>query len=114
MDRRVLAPSTAVSHERGQGSLATYGTGNTTRRQGLAKASSSSPAYYDPYLAGRAPECGNWNFGIQREITRDMSINISYVGSEGHLIAPAATSTIDEAVGARNGLLSRGRCACRL
>ncbi len=109
----IIAPSTAVSAASGgNGSLATYGTGNTTLTTGpYAKASSSSPAYYDPYLAGRAPEYGNWNFGIQREITRDMSIDISYVGSEGHFIAPAATSTIDEAVGARNGLLPESYAA---
>jgi hypothetical protein len=96
-----VAPATAVSTALGgNGSLATYGTGNTSQTTGpYAKASSSSPAYYDPYLAGRAPEYGNWNVGIQRVITKDLAINISYVGSEGHF------ETIANAVGARNGFL---------
>jgi Carboxypeptidase regulatory-like domain len=97
----IVAPATAIaSASGGNGSLATYGTGNTTMTTGpYAKNSSSSPAYYDPNLAGRAPEYGNWNFGIQRELTKDMSIDVSYVGSEGHFISNANT------VGARNGYL---------
>ena len=97
----IVAPSAAISTAAGgNGSLATYGTGNTALTSGpYAKASSSSPAYYDPYLAGRAPEYSNWNFGIQREITKDMSINISYVGAQGHFVSVANT------VGARNGFL---------
>jgi hypothetical protein len=96
----IVAPATAVSATGGNGSLATYGTGNTTLTTGpYAGKSSSSPAYYDPYLAGRAPEYGNWNFGIQREITKDMSILISYVGAEGHFVSIANT------VGSRNGYL---------
>ena len=50
----IVAPATAISTTSGgNGSLATYGTGNTSQTTGpYAKASSSSPAYYDPYLAG--------------------------------------------------------------
>ncbi len=29
----------------------------------------------------------NWTFGIQRQITRDMSISVSYVGSQGHFLS---------------------------
>ena len=103
----IVAPTTAISTASGgNGSLATYGTGNTSATTGpYAKTSTSSPAYYDPYLAGRAPEYGNWNFGIQREITKDMAINISYVGSEGHFIS------IANAVGARNGYLPESLAA---
>ena len=107
----IVAPATAISTAAGgNGSLATYGTGNTSLTTGpYAKASSSSPAYYDPYLAGRAPEYGNWNFGIQREITKDMAINISYVGSQGHFVSVANT------VGARNGFLPESlACARRI
>jgi hypothetical protein len=103
----IVAPSAAISTAAGgNGSLATYGTGNTALTTGpYAKASSSSPAYYDPYLAGRAPEYSNWNFGIQREITKDMSINISYVGAQGHFVS------IANAVGARNGFLPESMAA---
>jgi hypothetical protein len=101
----IIAPSAAISTTAGgNGSLATYGTGNTTLTTGpYAKASSSSPAYYDSYLAGRAPEYEDWNFGIQREITKDMSINISYVGAQGHFIANSVTNGSPN--GARAGLL---------
>ena len=71
----------------------------------MPKHPASSPAYYDPYLAGRAPEYGNWNVGIQREITKDMAINISYVGSQGHF------ESIANAVGARNGYLPESMAA---
>ena len=103
----IVAPATAISTTLGgNGSLATYGTGNTSLTTGpYAKASSTSPAYYDPYLAGRAPEYENWNFGIQREITKDMSIMVSYVGAEGHFVS------IANANGARNGYLPESLAA---
>jgi hypothetical protein len=97
----IVAPATAISTAAGgNGGLATYGTGNTALTAGpYAKASSSSPAYYDPYLASRAPEYEDWNIGIQRELTKDMSVLISYVGSQGHFVSVTNT------VGARNGYL---------
>ena len=98
----IVAPATAISSTLGgNGSLGHlwHGQYDALTTGPYAKASSSSPAYYDPYLAGRAPEYGNWNFGIEREITKDMAINISYVGSEGHFVS------IANAVGARNGFL---------
>lgn len=42
--------------------------------------------YWDPYYGSRVPEYENWSFGIERQLTNDMSISISYVGSEGHFI----------------------------
>ncbi len=103
----IVAPAAAVATTAGgNGSLATYGTGNTALTSGpYAKASSSSPAFYDPYLAGRAPEYENWNIGIQREITKDMSVLVSYVGSQGHFVSVAGT------VGSRNGLLPESLAA---
>jgi hypothetical protein len=103
----IVAPATAISTTLGgNGSLATYGTGNTSQTTGpYAKASSTTLAYYDPYLAGRAPEYENWNFGIQREITKDMSIMVSYVGAEGHFVS------IANANGARNGYLPESLAA---
>lgn len=107
----IVLPATAVSTAAGgNGSLATYGTGNTSLTSGpYAGASSSSPAYYDPYIASRAPEYADWNFGIQREITKDMSINVSYVGSEGHFIADGVSN--GATVGARNGYLPESLAA---
>ncbi|HXE09283.1 MAG TPA: TonB-dependent receptor [Acidobacteriaceae bacterium] len=63
-------------------SLAEYGTGNTTA---LGQASGTQ-TYFDPYRGGRTPQYINWNVGIQRQVTRDMSITVSYVGSQGHFL----------------------------
>jgi len=57
-----------------------YGTGFSTNVTG----SSASMTYLDPYLSGRAPEYENWNVGIQRQLTPNMTVDITYVGSQGH------------------------------
>jgi hypothetical protein len=62
-------------------SLGTY---NTT----LSTAAVQNPSYADPYFGGRAPQFINWSFGMQREITKDMTLTISYVGSQGHFLTP--------------------------
>ncbi|MGA1983960.1 MAG: TonB-dependent receptor [Acidobacteriaceae bacterium] len=64
-------------------SLAEYGTGNNS----TSSASGSSISIFDPYKGARTPEFINWTFGFQRQITRDMSITVSYVGSQGHFIS---------------------------
>jgi hypothetical protein len=65
-------------------SLAEYGTGETAI---LGTATALGMTYFDPYRGSRTPEFSNWSFGIQRQVTKDMSINISYVGSEGHFVS---------------------------
>jgi hypothetical protein len=62
-------------------SLGTY---NTT----LSTASAQTPTYADPNYGGRAPQFINWSFGMQREITKDMTLTMSYVGSQGHFLQP--------------------------
>jgi hypothetical protein len=64
-------------------SLAEYGTGNNS----TSSASGSSISIFDPYKGARTPEFINWTMGLQRQITRDMSITVSYVGSQGHFIS---------------------------
>ncbi|WP_213806112.1 TonB-dependent receptor [Granulicella sp. dw_53] len=46
----------------------------------------TSIAYADPYLGGRAPTFNFWNFGMQREITKDITVTANYVGSQSHFI----------------------------
>ena len=46
-------------------------------------------AYPDKYLGGRAPEFLFYNFGIQREVTNDITVSVNYVGSQSHFIAGA-------------------------
>ena len=51
----------------------------------------AAPGYPDPYLSDRAPEFDFWNFGVQREITKNMTLSVNYAGSESHFIAGATT-----------------------
>lgn len=52
--------------------------------------SGSSIAYPDPYLGGRAPQIQFWNFGIQRELMRNLTLSLNYAGSEAHFLAGAS------------------------
>jgi len=69
-----------------------FGTGYTTNTTtgGKANAYKGSPTsgmtYADTYLGGRAPEYINWSFGIQRQLTNALTVNATYVGSEGHFL----------------------------
>ena len=49
-----------------------------------ALVTASSVAYVDPYVSGRAPEFTFYNFGVERSITKDMTLQVNYVGSESH------------------------------
>jgi hypothetical protein len=75
----VLAPPAPPA---GGASLAEFGTGNT----GALGLASNGMSYFDPYRGSRTPEFLNWTFGIQRQITNNMTINVSYVGSQGHFL----------------------------
>lgn len=67
-------------------SLAEFGATETATLKG---ANAASPVYWDPYLGARTPEYINWSFGVMRQLTKDMSVSISYVGSQGHFISVA-------------------------
>ncbi|MGA3162474.1 MAG: TonB-dependent receptor [Terracidiphilus sp.] len=49
-------------------------------------AAASTISYPDPYYGGRAPEIQYVNFGVQRELTRAMTISVNYVGTFGRLL----------------------------
>jgi hypothetical protein len=83
-------------------SLAEFGTSETTA---LTNSGAQSMTYWDPHYGSRTPEYLNWTFGIQRELTHDMSISISYVGSEGHFI------NVSKAIGAHNNELPESMAA---
>ncbi|MGO8759016.1 MAG: TonB-dependent receptor [Terracidiphilus sp.] len=53
----------------------------------LKGANSGTVYYWDKYYGGRTPEYENWSVGIERQLTSDMSISVSYVGSEGHFLS---------------------------
>jgi Carboxypeptidase regulatory-like domain len=44
----------------------------------------SSLAYEDPVRSGQPPEFTLYNFGIQRAMTKDMTLSINYVGNQAH------------------------------
>ncbi len=41
--------------------------------------------------AGRPPRQNQWSVGVQREITRDLAVEASYVGNRGSLVAGTLT-----------------------
>jgi hypothetical protein len=53
----------------------------------LSTQAAQTPTYADPYLGGRAPQFTNWSLGLQHEISRDLTLTMSYVGSEGRFLA---------------------------
>ena len=61
---------------------------STARAKLHCRSRSGGAAYYlDKYKGARTPQYINWTFGIQRQITRDMSLTVSYVGSQGHFVS---------------------------
>ncbi len=77
-------------------SLAEFGTSETTA---LTNSGAQSPSYWDPHYGAKTPEYLNWTFGFERQLTSNMSVSISYVGSEGHFIS------VSKAIGSRNNEL---------
>jgi hypothetical protein len=63
-----------------------YGTGYYGTSGSYSGSPQSGANYFDPYYGGRAPEYLNWSLGIQRQLTNAMTLNVSYVGSEGHFL----------------------------
>lgn len=57
--------------------------------------SAGSVSYADPYYSGRAPEIEMYNAGIERGITRDMTLAVNYVGNESHFIVNSGTTKGD-------------------
>jgi len=77
-------------------SLAEYGTGETVA---LGNGTALGMTYFDPYRGARTPQYINWGVGLQRQLTKDMSVSVNYVGSQGHYISggyvnPARTNRL--------------------
>jgi hypothetical protein len=62
-------------------------TGNYLSNGALVSASGVS--FADFYLSGRAPEFTFWNVGIERGITKDMTISVNYVADQSHFLNPS-------------------------
>ena len=52
----------------------------------------STVGYADPYISGRAPVMNVYNFGIERAITKDMTLAVNYIGDESHFIINSTSS----------------------
>jgi hypothetical protein len=87
-----IAPITATSQTLGTGYYVCAGQAYTpcNGTSGGFAGTGTGIAYPDPYLSGRAPEFDFYNFGIQREITRNMTASVNYVGTQSHFIAGAS------------------------
>ncbi|WP_420239555.1 carboxypeptidase regulatory-like domain-containing protein [Telmatobacter bradus] len=83
----VLTPSATLPT--GVSSMAAYGAYETAN---MKASNAASLMYWDSYYGSRAPEYENWSLGIERQLNRDTSISISYVGSEGHFIKTSGST----------------------
>jgi hypothetical protein len=87
-----IAPINAISTTQGTGYYVCSGqayapcNGSSGNSAGIG----NGIAYADPYLSGRAPEFSFFNFGMQREITQNLTVTVNYVGSQSHFIAGAS------------------------
>jgi Carboxypeptidase regulatory-like domain len=52
----------------------------------------STVSFADPYLSGRAPEFNFYNVGIERGITKDMTLAVNYVGDQSHFLINSTSS----------------------
>jgi hypothetical protein len=68
----------------------TLNVGNTVNSAGAFVTASGAPGYADPYLSGRTPEFNFYNFGIEQQLTKNLTITLNYAGSQSHFIAGAS------------------------
>jgi hypothetical protein len=78
----VAAPSTMLPSG---ATMAEYATVETAAQQ-ASNPYTATVYSWDKNRGARTPEYENWSVGIERQITNDMSISVSYVGSEGHFL----------------------------
>jgi|HubBroStandDraft_1064217.scaffolds.fasta_scaffold01018_11 hypothetical protein len=58
--------------------------------------SPQSITYGDPYYGGRAPQYIDYNFGVQQQVTQNLVLGVSYVGSQGHFESPDSSTARGE------------------
>ncbi len=86
-----IAPISATSQTLGTGYYVCAGQTFTpcNGASGAFAGTGTGIAFPDHYLSGRAPEFLFYNFGMQREVTKDITVTVNYVGSQSHFIAGA-------------------------
>lgn len=70
----------------------TVGTGNYVNSAGAFVTPGAAPGFADPYLSARAPTFNFYNFGMQKVLTRNLTVTVNYVGSQSHFVAGAGTT----------------------
>ncbi|MCU1322295.1 MAG: hypothetical protein JWM43_1944 [Acidobacteriaceae bacterium] len=87
-----VAPVSAISQTLGTGYYVCSGQSYSpcNGSSGGFSGTGTSIAYADPYIGGRAPTFNFWNFGMQREVTNDITVSANYVGSQSHFLAGAS------------------------
>jgi hypothetical protein len=68
----------------------TLGTGFYVTGTGASGGNGTGINFADPYVGSRAPQFSFFNFGIQRQITKNMTISADYSGSQSHFISGAS------------------------
>ena len=63
----------------------TVNTGNYIDANGNA-VTAQGVSYADPYLSSRAPYAESWNFGVQRALTRELTLSVNYSASQSHFL----------------------------
>lgn len=86
-----VAPISAISQTLGTGYYVCAGQSFTpcNGATGTSAGTGTGISYADPYLSGRAPTFNFYNFGMQREITNDLTVTVNYVGSQSHFLTSA-------------------------
>jgi hypothetical protein len=86
-----IAPITSVSQTLGTGFYVCSGQTFTpcNGATGISAGSGTGISYADPYIAGRSPVFNFYNFGMQREVTKDLTVTVNYVGSQSHFLGGA-------------------------
>jgi hypothetical protein len=98
-----IAPITATSQTLGTGFYVCSGQAFApcNGASGTSAGNGTGIAFADPYLAGRAPAFNFYNIGLEREITKDLTVTVNYVGSQSHFLS----STNNNLRGLQSGLL---------
>ena len=81
---------------------ASFGTGYST----TIVTTPLQPEYADPYYGSRAPYAVDWNVGLERQLTNDLTLEVDYVGTEGHFLNSTGNGVGNDARGYWSDLLN--------
>jgi hypothetical protein len=108
------APITAISQTTNTGFYVCSGQAYApcNGATGTSSGVGNSIAFPDPYIGGRAPEFLFYNFGMQREVTKDITVTLNYAGSQSHFLAGAGNIRGLQSGQMNPGYLALGSANC--